>query len=228
MPGTLGPKDPAQQGRTGNPGGSAAASVPRCKEGVSQGKRQRSARWSRLSLGPRASRHRGPPRVGRSVVRLQHQPQDCLEVAGGSPAAGTCSPPRAPPPSSWSTPRPAQRTYCCSPTPPSSVFDHFNFGAIAWPAWDRSGRLNPPPPEHILDALARAHDPVSEEDTLMRPSASTVWRPSRRRATCAGTLPLVSMGSSRPSAAPAEPFGGLRATRLMAPEPSGRQVTLTS
>ncbi len=55
-----------------------------------------------------------------------------------------------------------------------AAVDHVNFNAMAWPARDRSGTLQPPPDEHVLDGLARANDLVDEERALSTISAGTV------------------------------------------------------
>lgn len=54
------------------------------------------------------------------------------------------------------------------------VFDYINFNAVAWPVWDESGRLVTPPPEHVLDALARSYELAPEQEILTRPGAHTV------------------------------------------------------
>lgn len=55
-----------------------------------------------------------------------------------------------------------------------AAMDHVNLHAIAWPARDAAGELVPPPPEHVLDHLARANDLADEEEALASPGASTV------------------------------------------------------
>lgn len=54
------------------------------------------------------------------------------------------------------------------------VSDYFNMAAMAWPARDATGQLVPPPPEHVLDSLARSYDLVEEEQAQVRPAAGTV------------------------------------------------------
>lgn len=55
-----------------------------------------------------------------------------------------------------------------------AALDHMNLHAMAWPARDRHGSLQPPPDDHVLDHLARADDLVDEERAGSTISAGTV------------------------------------------------------
>jgi hypothetical protein len=56
-----------------------------------------------------------------------------------------------------------------------TVHDYLAFNALSWPAWDRYGQQNVPPPEHVLDHLARSHDLAPEDEISIRPPARTVF-----------------------------------------------------
>lgn len=52
--------------------------------------------------------------------------------------------------------------------------DHLNLHAIVWPARNNLGDLVPPPPEHVLDFLARSYELVAEEAINSSSGAGTV------------------------------------------------------
>lgn len=54
------------------------------------------------------------------------------------------------------------------------VSDHVNLHAMSWPAKDRSGRLVPPPAEHVLHDLAHAYNLVEEERLFESPRLGDV------------------------------------------------------
>jgi hypothetical protein len=55
-----------------------------------------------------------------------------------------------------------------------AAVDHMNIHAMVWPARDSAGQLVPPPPEHVLDHLARANDLADEDDINRTSGAGTV------------------------------------------------------
>ncbi len=61
----------------------------------------------------------------------------------------------------------------------AGVVDYFFAHQLRWPARNAEGELMPPPPEHVLDCLARAFDLVSEDDIQTHPEAGTVAVVSR-------------------------------------------------
>ena len=56
----------------------------------------------------------------------------------------------------------------------TQALDHLNLHAMAWPAADSSGNLQPPPDAHVLHELAHANDLADEEDLLVNSRLGTV------------------------------------------------------
>lgn len=56
----------------------------------------------------------------------------------------------------------------------SSIYDHINLHAMAWPAKDSDGNLMPPPAEHVLHELAHVYELVDEERLLASPKLGDV------------------------------------------------------
>lgn len=56
----------------------------------------------------------------------------------------------------------------------TQALDHVNLHAMAWPAADADGNLQPPPDAHVLHELAHANNLADEEGLLVNPRLGTV------------------------------------------------------